>query len=287
MSAVFRNIETASYAGIVPPPSFGRPQKLEWLSLKSLVIDPEYQREITPVGRKNVRRIAESFNWSMFAPIIVAAIGDNRYAIVDGQHRATAAALVGIDRVPCAIIEAKRGEQAAAFRAINGNTTRLHAIHLFNAAVAAGDADALAVLDVCKRGGISILRNIRPLKDRETHAVKTISTAIARFGPDTAVLGLRAIVHSGDGRAEELNKTIIWGVIETLHDHPEWRSSEARLLAGFELVNLEELWRAAAGAAARIRGSSTKLQFASRLTAVLAPHFARHPPNKINKGERP
>jgi hypothetical protein len=78
----------------------------------------------------------------MFTPVVVAPAGSSRYAIVDGQHRTTAALICGADRVPCAIIECNRGEQAAAFRAINGTVTALNTMQLHHAAIAAGDVKA-------------------------------------------------------------------------------------------------------------------------------------------------
>src|ERR1700690_2596042 len=114
-ASLMRAIEVGDYAAITIPRSLGQPPKLEWLSIADLVIDPEYQREITFVGRKNVRRIAGSFNWAMFTPVMVAPVGSSKFAIVDGQHRATAAKLCGLDRVPCMIIHADRGGQAMAF----------------------------------------------------------------------------------------------------------------------------------------------------------------------------
>lgn len=271
----FRAIETESYAKVEPPASLGRPPRLEWLAIRQLVVDPEYQREITLVGRKNIRRIVAGFNWSMFAPVVVAAAGSNQFAIVDGQHRVTAAALVGVDKVPCAIIEAVRGEQAAAFRAINANTTRLHTVQLFHAAVASGEASALAVLDVCRRGGITIPKTPGPRKQCETLCVGTVAKAADRFGIDVTVTGLKAIVHSGDGSPLELNKTIIWGVVEVLHGHPEWCRTTPPLMLAFEDFNLEEMWRAATAAAAKIRGSSSTLQFEAALTAALAAFFEK------------
>jgi len=271
----FRTIETASYAKIEAPSSLGRPPKLEWLSIKQLVIDPEYQREITLVGRKNIRRIVEQFNWSMFAPIMVAGVGANRYAIVDGQHRATAAALAGVDKVPCAIIEALRGEQAAAFRAINANTTKLHTVQLFHASVAAKEPDALKVLAVCKQAGIVIPRSLGVCRARETFCVTTIRKGIERAGDKTTVLALRAIIHSGDGSPIELNQTIIGGTINVLHSHPDWCKSESALFLAFEAFNLEDMWRAAASAAAMTRGTSTPLQFEASLIEALAAQFGK------------
>ncbi len=277
MTEQFRAIETASYAKIERPPSLGRPMKLEWLSIKQLVVDPEYQREITIVGRKNIRKIVEQFNWSMFAPIMVAGVGSNRYAIVDGQHRVTAAALCGVDKVPCAIIEAMRGEQAAAFRAINANTTKLHTVQLFHAACAAQDQDSLKVLDVCKRAGIVIPRSLGVCRPRETFCVATIKKGIEKAGDAVTVLALRAIVHSGDGVQSELNKTIIGSTINVLHSHPEWCKSEKALFAAFEDCCLEDMWREAASSAARVRGTSTPLNFEASLIEILSAAFGNKP----------
>lgn len=151
---MLRPIETQDYAAIVVPSSFGSPPKLEWLSISSLVIDPEYQREITPRGRANVRRIAIAFDWAMFSPVIVAPVGSGQFAIVDGQHRTTAAKLCGIDRVPCVVIDVGKAIQAQAFKAINGNVTRMHTVHLHHASVAVALADQRKLDDVVRILGI-------------------------------------------------------------------------------------------------------------------------------------
>jgi hypothetical protein len=251
-----RSIETKGYAKLAVPATFGRIPKLEWLSISSLVVDPEYQREISSLGRKNIRHIAEHFNWPMFGTVMVAAIGGSRFAIVDGQHRTTAAALCGIEKVPCQIVEALRGEQAAAFRAINGNTTRPHTIQLFHASVAAGEPAALRIVDVCRKVGIRIPRSLSPLKDYETYCVGAIGKGIQRHGEAVVELALRLIVHSGAGAAAELNRTIIVAVTEVLARFPDWQTKEARLKQIFEDFNLEDLWRDATAQAVRVKGSS-------------------------------
>jgi len=88
-----------------------------------LVVDPAYQRPIIGRGRHNVDRIARTFSWSCFAPVVVAPVEGGKFAIIDGQHRTTAAALVGLESVPCHVVAAAREAQAAAFKAINGVTT--------------------------------------------------------------------------------------------------------------------------------------------------------------------
>lgn len=264
-----RAIETAGYAKLKPPASFGKVPKLEWLPIASLVVDQQYQREITIVGRKNIRRIAENFNWSMFTTVMVAPIGGGRWAIVDGQHRTTAAALCGIEKVPCEVIEAMRGEQAAAFRAVNANTTRPHTVQLFHASVAAGEPAAIKLVEVCGRAGVRIARSLGQLKDYETFCVGAIGKGIQRHGEAVVMLALKAIVHSGDGRAEELNRTIIAAVIETLGRAPVWCKSEKALKAAFEEFCLEDMWRSATSAAARVKGSSSQDHLQNALTKRL------------------
>ena len=40
----------------------------------------------------HLRRIAEQFDWRLFAPVIVAPIEGGLFAVIDGQHRTHAAA---------------------------------------------------------------------------------------------------------------------------------------------------------------------------------------------------
>ena len=62
-----------------------------------------------------------------------------RFAIIDGQHRTTSAAIVGFESVPCQIVIAAKEEQAAAFKAINGTTTPISIMALHAAALVAGE----------------------------------------------------------------------------------------------------------------------------------------------------
>src|SRR5271168_1397409 len=108
--------------------SAGPAPMLQWLKIADLRVDPTYQRPIIGKGRRNVDRIARAFSWSFFAPVVVAPIEGGRFAIIDGQHRTTAAVLAGFDSVPCQIVIAGQDQQAAAFKAINGITTLISAM---------------------------------------------------------------------------------------------------------------------------------------------------------------
>ena len=267
-----RPLDTSGYAALAVPADFGAMPRLEYLPLSSLVIDPTYQRDVTKIGRKNVRLIATRFKWSEFAPVVVSPLDGGLFAIVDAQHRCTAAALCGIERVPCSIIDIEPGEQARAFRAINGNTTRVHALTLYHASVAAGDAAALRIAALCKRAGVSVVRNPTAADDMQpgqTMAAATIGRAAERFGDDIAELALRMIVGTGGGNAGMLSLRIVWGVAEVLADHPEWCTDETRLRAAFDDLHLGEMLLEASVAAARRRGTSAIDQFEGLLVEAL------------------
>jgi hypothetical protein len=273
-----RPLVAERFAKITIPKSFGRPVKLEWLPISKLVVDPTYQRDINGRGRTNVRKIATQFNWSMFAPVVVAAAGSGKFAIVDGQHRTTAALICGVDKVPCAIIEAARAEQAAAFRAINGNVTALNSLQIHQAAVAAGEKPARLIESVCKRADCIVLRypkDLNSIQPGETMAVKTIARSIARFGEDTVITALKTIRETGEGNAGLLRSQIIWGVAEVLADHPEWVKQGGALLEAFDCIDLADMLADASAAAARLRGSSITDQFESRLVTELADFFGK------------
>jgi hypothetical protein len=117
--------------------SAGAAPMLQGLKITDLVVDPAYQRPIIGKGRQNVDRIAREFSWSCFAPVVVSPVEGGKFAIIDGQHRTTSAAIVGYETVPCQIVIAAKEEQAAAFKAINGTTTPISIMALHAAALVA------------------------------------------------------------------------------------------------------------------------------------------------------
>jgi hypothetical protein len=96
-----RNVHTSQYSAIqfssirVSP---GPAPFLEWIDTDKLVVDVTYQREIGRRGATNVNQIAENFDWSKFAPVIAAPVEGGQFAIVDGQHRTTAAIIRGQEK---------------------------------------------------------------------------------------------------------------------------------------------------------------------------------------------
>lgn len=188
--------------GVGPAP------QLEWLPIVKLVLDDSYQRPIRAQGVNHLRKIAARFDWRLFAPVIVAPVEGGRYAVIDGQHRTHAAALRGIEQVPCQIVQADRKLQARAFATMNGQQAiRLAPYQIHRAALASGSPKAVAVDQVCANSGVTITTN-RPSDQMErgdTVAVATIYRIVEAHGPEVATAALEAIVKAGDGNVGLVN----------------------------------------------------------------------------------
>lgn len=210
----------------IPARDVGRQATLTHIPLGDLVVDESYQRSITPQGRSNIVRIVESFDWRMFSPLIVVPVETEdgpRWAIIDGQHRATAALMHGgVRSVPCMVIEASRAEAAACFAAINGAVTAMQKGQMWHARVAAGEHFACAVAEVCRRAGVSVLKHkagADSWRVGDTLAVGAIEGVYRKFGGDVLEAALAAITRSRDGNAGQLRADVIKSVAANVVDH--------------------------------------------------------------------
>ena len=192
---------TISTEGLQKPPARdpGRRPFLGDLPIAKLVIDPDYQREIKKDGRRAIERIAAEFDWSKFSTVVVAPTPDGRYAIIDGQHRTTAAALCGYSSVPCQVLYIDRAQQAASFAAINGSVTKITTWNIYRAALAAGEGWATEAKQVCEDAGCVLMTNNKTaaLKEPgEIFGIVSIRELIAKHGADTVRHALAAYRQS-------------------------------------------------------------------------------------------
>ena len=244
-------IDPADIRGIGPTP------QLDWLPIGRLRFDDSYQRPIRAQGVSHLRRIAEQFDWRLFAPVIVAPIEGGLFAVIDGQHRTHAAALRGIEKVPCQIVIADRKLQAKAFAGMNGSQAiRLAPYQVHRAAVISGNAKAIAVDHACAQAGAKISTN-KPsdLMERgETVAVMTLYKLLAEYGSPVVIATLRALIapggeEEGAGNIGLINALTlpayasVFARRRDLMDHPQLIDA----LAGFALaVEIEDARRTSA-----------------------------------------
>jgi hypothetical protein len=250
--------------------------KLFWIGISQLRVDHRYQRQI--VGRtseKNVLKIAMEFDWSKFAPVVVAEVEEDEgvYAIIDGQHRTTAAALRGIRDVPCLIHKADLAAQANAFAAINGTVTAISTMQLHAARVAAGDANAVALNDACVEAGVRILRNplsFRQMKPGYTVAAAKLGEQLARYGRDTLVAALCCITRTGDGNIGMVRAPVVEALCAVLDGEPEWGGAGQGLIDAMQSFDFPEAY-----SAARLRASAERVGVQVPLVEIISAHLEK------------
>lgn len=257
---------------IRPAPDLGIPGELVWLPVEALRIDPRYQRPILAAGRRTIRAIIEGFSWAKFSPIVVGARAGGLYAIIDGQHRATAALTHGgITHVPCLVIHGGAAVEASAFAIINGQVTGITSTQIHIARVMGGEPDALEIDRVCKAAGVRISRNLvvaTMLKPGDTLAIGTIRSCLKRYGDKTLICALRCVTKTDDGNPGYLRAPIIQGLCEALSGHPGWRVNGAALFAAISSAGIPGMYRAAR-AFREQKGGTEWVAFAKVTTELL------------------
>lgn len=177
--------------------SYGAKPRLDWLPVAELFVDTAYQRSIeTRRSAAVIDRIAERFRWSLFGSVIVTR-GLTGWLIIDGQHRVEAARRVGLESVPCIVVDApSKADQAAAFVGANRDRVAVSSFAVHHAMVAAGDETAGAIDRVCAKSGVEIPRYPIPLahlKPNQTLTIATIGASIARHGEHVTAETLAAL----------------------------------------------------------------------------------------------
>ncbi len=263
----------ARYTG--PASEVGERPELQWLKIARLRIDPSYQRDIGRRGALNILAIAPAFRWAKFAPVIVAPIGEGLFSIVDGQHRATAAALRGFESVPCVIIAADDAEQADAFVAINANVTAMSPLQLHAARLAAGDKAAVSLTDVCLEAGVTVCRYPVPankIKPGETLAVAMLQAQLDKYGRDILIAALSCITKTRKGNPGMIRAQIVEALCSVLEAEPEWCSDRTRLIFAMQTFDY-----AAEFNSARAKSIDSGTKVSTILVEAIGDHLDRKP----------
>ncbi|MFG1184334.1 DUF6551 family protein [Xanthobacter aminoxidans] len=238
-------LSTAKFSALKSELNAGPVPMLQWIEVEKLVVDSGYQREMSTRGQSNVRRIAEGFDWSKFAPVIVAPVEGGRFAVVDGQHRTTAAMLRGFETVPCQVVQADRAKQAEAFAAVNGHVTKIQPQQIFYARLTAGDPQALAIAEVCAAAEVSISRKSlgrHRVRKGQTQSVAALQQCLDKFGRDTLITALQCITQTGDGNAGSVRGKIVEALCLVLTENPQWRDAGSALFEAMDDFDFIVTW---------------------------------------------
>jgi hypothetical protein len=192
-----RPIKPIPLIGITPKPIVSKPPVFGWADPKTLLVEAEYQRDLSSRSIKLIRRIAEHFDWLHVKPPVCAR-SNGKLCVIDGQHTAITAASRGLPKIPVMIVEAREVERRAkAFVAHNTDRLNVTPVQLFVSRLAAGDKEALAAQRVAKGAGVRICR-YQPgnglWQVGDTMAVSGIERLATRYGEERATKVLKTLV---------------------------------------------------------------------------------------------
>lgn len=233
----------------------GPAPQLLWIEIKNLVVDRTYQRDIGKRGAANIRHIAENFDWSKFAPVIVAPVEGGLYAVVDGQHRTTAAQLRKLEKVPCQVVQADRPQQAAAFAAVNGAVTKTTSQQLYYARLTAGNPECGALQDILSAAGVEIVKTnlvLARMKAGQAHCVGALLRCQREYGPATLITALQCITQTADGNAGFIRASIVEGICAVLHRNRKWCEAGDALLRAMDSLSFPDMWDEVTGGTEQI-----------------------------------
>lgn len=212
----------------------GMPGKLTWVPTNALFVDDSYQRLFLGQNLNRVRQIADNFDWRLFSPIVAAQVSQG-WAVIDGQHRASAAASLGIATIPAWVVEADVAQQSRMFVALNATTTKVSSMQLWHSRLAFNDPDAVALFDVCSKAGVVISRYPVQAKLRDptwTMCPDVINRLRTHHGDAAIVAALSLLRQVGVAQG---NALIGKQLIEATHKNfatKAWKRSDVGAIAG-------------------------------------------------------
>jgi hypothetical protein len=201
-------LRSVDVSGLKSPPQAARASAwaelpvLDYVPLSELVFDPAYQRPIERRGRANIEAIAAGFDWGRFSPLVVSRRADGTLAVIDGQHRAHAAALLGFAQVPAMIVSLSLQDEARAFAQINGQVTKLTPLQIYRAALAAREAWALGCDRAVTAAGCRMMTSNRSASEKkagEVYAIGTVRKLVDQKAGRYLTAALTGLRESGWG----------------------------------------------------------------------------------------
>lgn len=201
---------------------------IQWIGLDQLVIDERYQRPLQRSSWSAIRKIASEFMWSRFSAVLVAPIEGGRYAIIDGQHRVHAAAMIGIKQVPAMIVLIRAEEQAKVFVDVNTKRVTIHpvTIHpatIFKAALTAREDWAVKSAEAVEAAGCRLLTSPTALKDRkpgDLMSIKLVRVAVESGKAWAVTESLRALLEFEPSSVANFSDLILAPLVTAVSTFP-------------------------------------------------------------------
>lgn len=211
---------------------------LQYCTPAQLAIDPLYQRELDHHSRRMIARIAREWDWGLCQPLVVASRPGGALYVIDGQHRLAAARERGdIQQLPCVLLyPGDAAAEAATFVKLNQERRPLTAFALWNGALCAGDAAALALNALMQPIGASFsgAADHTDLKPRQFNNVATVRKWHSRHGDRLTLVTISCILAAFPDTALKIAGSLFSATAATVLEHGDAFDSQlfVRVLAG-------------------------------------------------------
>lgn len=204
---------------------------LQWVDLDQLVIDDRYQRPLERRNMQAIQKIADEFDWMQFSPVLIAPADGGRFAVIDGQHRAHAAALCGIARIPAQIVLATAAQQARAFAGVNSKVVQINGHQVYRAALLAGEPWAERCCSVVESAGVHLATHKPTSKarlPRVLYQIGQVRRMVCDRGQSEALKAvLRGLVeYDANNRVALFSDYIVAPMVEAVHSNAEFVSAD-------------------------------------------------------------
>lgn len=240
----------------------GTKPELKWVKIDSLVIPTEYQRSVKSRASQNsIAFIKNNFSWAECGALIVCPVKDSKpqqYAVIDGQHRYKAALVHdAINELPCVIIAPRDvPDQAKSFISINESRVKLHILHKYQAMIASGDQDAIAlegILKKCKIVMAACAFSGPECPPNVTMAAGTLLGMMENYSEKQMVWGLTAITEAYPDVPGMLTANLIRAMVKYIKDKPD--TDKSIMVGILQDLDLERL-KSDASAYRKIEGGT-------------------------------
>lgn len=153
-------------------------------------LDKSYQRE---TNNENIQKLIRDWDNDR-CDFLLASYRDEKFYVVDGQHRLTAAKYKGIEELPCIILTGlTREQEARLFARQNENVKKLTIYDVFKANIANGDTSIpeikidMEIDRICKKHGIKVkVTNRYTYKERTLRSLSATRRIIKTYGVECA-----------------------------------------------------------------------------------------------------
>lgn len=255
-----------------------RPE-LAWVEIDRLVIDDSYQRPLGKSNWANIKKIAGAFDWNRFTPILVSRRDGGLFAIVDGQHRAHAAALRGFDAVPAMVTRMTPAEEARAFAWVNGQVTAITVFHVYKAALAAWEPWAMDCREAVEAAGCRLMTSNSSAamkRPREIYPIGLIRKHVEVGRGEMVTAALDAIVKSeGGAHAAYYGDPVLNPLFAALAELEDWRAVDLpAFLEQHDLLGLRDDVETMQRNRPRLDREPTSKVYRQTLLALLKKHVS-------------